>query len=203
MNKKLLITLSLSSLMILSSCGKSETDIINKNTTSSSTENSTVNNNSSKNNYNEIGFDKFNFSAKDINNKEYNTEIFESSKVTMINFWATFCGPCINELKDINKLSEEFKSEDFQVMGIVTDAYEGDEDIINSAKKIIKDNNVKYLNIIPNDNLYTNYLNNLQFVPTTIFVNKNGDLIGPVVNGAKSYNEYKEIIENIIENLNE
>ena len=49
-------------------------------------------------------------------------ELFAGHPVTMINLWATWCGPCINELPELEKINQEPAEQNCQIIGIVTDA---------------------------------------------------------------------------------
>jgi len=43
------------------------------------------------------------------------------SKVVLLNFWATWCAPCIQEMPDLQKLQETFKEKDFTVLAVAVD----------------------------------------------------------------------------------
>jgi thiol-disulfide isomerase/thioredoxin len=42
-------------------------------------------------------------------------------KVIMVNFWATWCGPCKDELPSLQRLKQSFKAEEFELLAITTD----------------------------------------------------------------------------------
>ena len=45
----------------------------------------------------------------------------QQGKVTLINLWATWCGPCRNEMPELVKLEEKYKNQGFQVIGLDVD----------------------------------------------------------------------------------
>ena len=48
-------------------------------------------------------------------------EIFSENKVTMVNLWGTFCGPCINEMPDLEVLNGRLADKGCAMIGIVCD----------------------------------------------------------------------------------
>jgi thiol-disulfide isomerase/thioredoxin len=42
-------------------------------------------------------------------------------KITVLNFWATWCGPCVEEIPSLNRLREKFKAEGLEVIGVNMD----------------------------------------------------------------------------------
>ena len=69
------------------------------------------------------------FSAEDIEGNKVDNSIFKENKVTLVNVWATWCGPCVNELPEIQKVYSELKDQGIGVVGIVADG--------NLEKKLI------------------------------------------------------------------
>ena len=139
-----------------------------------------------------------NFTTTDLNGKQVTNDIFAQKKLTVINIWGTFCGPCINEMPELGEWSDEM-SNNVQLIGLVCDI-EGADDYstINDAKAILNDANANFLNIIPNGGL-SQYLNNVDAVPTTIFVDSEGNILDKTISGA----DVDGYIEVVAEYLNE
>ena len=126
------------------------------------------------------------------------SDVFANSKVTMINVWATFCGPCINEMPDLGELAGEYDAADFQLIGIIADVMEGDADMLAEAKAIIEETGADYPHLLLNEELYMNLVGASDSVPTTYFFNQKGELLGYLV-GAQSKEGWEEIINGLLE----
>ncbi len=127
--------------------------------------------------------ERLNFSTTDLDGNQVTSDIFKNKKLTVINIWGTFCGPCINELPDLESWSEGMP-DDVQIIGIVGDvADSGDTEHIKLAKDILKKAGVKYMNIIPSDDI-ADLMGEIYGFPTTIFVDSKGNIVGSPIVGA-------------------
>ncbi len=77
--------------------------------------------------------------------------------MTMVNIWATFCGPCIEEMPDLGELNKEYADQGFQIVGIPVDTMnQGGEisgEMVDTANEIIDQTKADYLHILPSDSL--------------------------------------------------
>ena len=144
------------------------------------------------------------FAAMDLEGNAVNEEIFAGHKLTMINIWATFCGPCISEMPDLAKLSTAY-GDDFQIVGIPVDITDRNGAVIPDQKtlalEIIAYTGANYRHLIPSDSLNRAYLFGVQVVPETVFVDSEGRQVGQSYLGARSEAEWRAIIESLLETL--
>jgi len=138
--------------------------------------------------------------AKTTEGETMSAEVFANSKLTMINVWATFCGPCINEMPDLGEIAGEYDAADFQMIGIVSDVIDGDADMLAEAREIIEETGANYPHLLLNEELYMNLVGASDSVPTTYFFNRNGELLGYLV-GAQSKAVWEEIINGLLEEM--
>ncbi len=145
------------------------------------------------------------FTTTDIDGNTVNQSVFKGKKLTMVNIWATFCGPCINEMPDLGKISEDYADKGFQIIGIPVDVvdYYGniDESQVELAKDIIDETGAVYLHILPSASLNQAKLSQVTSVPETIFVDENGNQVGESYIGSRSMAQWKEIIDGLMENM--
>ena len=109
-------------------------------------------------------------------------ELFAQNKITMINIWGTYCGPCIEEMPELQKISKEYADKGAAIVGLVVDVPEGDDAELATARSILKDTGVTYLNLRTWDGFSDQF--GVQFIPMTYFVDSQGNLIGDPVIGA-------------------
>ena len=125
-------------------------------------------------------------------------DIFSKNKITMINIWGTFCGPCISEMPYLEELNGRLAEKDCGVIGIVCDV-SGPEDTgqIETAKEIVGTTGVTYQNLLPWDGFEEALP--AMFIPMTYFVNADGELTGEPSVGAKGADEYEALVDEILE----
>ena len=145
-----------------------------------------------------LGFDTLALTGEDIHKNPVDNSIFKD-KVTLVNVWGTFCGPCINELQDLNALHQEFKDQNFQILGIIVDTLQGSDENMDLAKQIITQKMITYPMVVPSQETVDNYLTAIQGVPTSFFVDGEGKIISDPIVGALPKAEYQKLIEKQLE----
>ena len=61
------------------------------------------------------------FRLKDLNNQWKEFEDLKGSKLTVIDFWATWCQPCLRLIPQLNEMSEEFTPKGVNFIGVSVD----------------------------------------------------------------------------------
>lgn len=144
---------------------------------------------------------KVEFEAYDLDGNTVRSEdIFSQNTITMINIWGTYCGPCINEMPDLEVLNKRLGEKNCAIIGVVCDiAGPNDKDHIELAREIIKETGVTYMNILPWDKLDIQLPS--QYIPTTYFVDSDGHVVGEMLVGARGADDYESVINNLLAQL--
>lgn len=143
--------------------------------------------------------DSLTFTCMDLDGNSVTAGLFADSRLTMVNVWATYCGPCLNEMPGLGELAGEYAPEDFQLVGIVSDVMEGtDPDGLDYLGEIIQKTGADYPHLLLNESLYNAMLTEVSAVPTTFFFDENGQLLDMVI-GAREKSDWKEIIDGFLE----
>lgn len=139
------------------------------------------------------------FQAHDLNGNYYSQTIFTESEYTFVNIWGTFCGPCINEMPDLGELAASYDSDKIQFVGIICDVYEGysSQSEYDNAASIIKSTNANYTHLVYSESLGKWKVDECQYVPTTLIVDNNGNIVYETV-GSHSKMEWDTIISQYV-----
>ena len=128
-------------------------------------------------------------------------EMISQNEVTMLNFWGTFCGPCLGEMPDLAKIDQEYRDKGFGIIGITIDAVDYENggfvtEILEDADDIAADTGVQYPIVFADDELIQ--YANITAVPTTYFVDRNGNLLTDPIVGSRSGEDWKVIITELL-----
>ena len=140
-----------------------------------------------------------NFSGKDFDGNSVDESLFSKNAVTVVNFWFTGCKPCVAELSKLNELNDAIKSMGGEVVGINTETFDGNEDAIKEAASILESQGAKYRNLsIDSDSDAGKYASSIMAFPTTILVDRNGNIVGdPMLGGIDNQDNYDALMKQI------
>lgn len=125
-------------------------------------------------------------------------------KVIFLNFWATWCGPCRNEMPDIQKLYDEYSAqgEDAEVviLGIAGPGI-GQEESAEEIADFMTENGYTYPVLMDTSGeMFTQY--GISAFPTTFMIDKDGNVYG-YVPGQMTEDIMRSIIDQTLENSRE
>lgn len=138
------------------------------------------------------------FTTTDLRGNIVSQAIFTESKITVLNVWATYCGPCIQEMPYLGELSGEYDSTEVQIVGIPMDVY--NEEYLAYANQLIDETGADYTHLLLSQELYDWGLYDIQYVPTTFFVNSEGEVMNTVV-GSFTKEDWKKMIDEQLASL--
>ena len=145
------------------------------------------------------------FETTDLAGNVVSADVFADHKLTMINVWATYCSPCLQEMPELGELSKEYKDKGVQIIGIPIDTLEQDgtwsQSQVANAASLASQTGADYLHILPSQDLIQAGLSDIYAVPTTFFVDSSGNVTGDTYMGSKSKKEWEKVIDQTLENM--
>lgn len=132
------------------------------------------------------------FTLTTLTGETIDDSIISNNKLTMVNYWATWCGPCVGEIPDLQKINEEYADKGFSIIGVLI----GDDDY-DGARQFMSDTGVTYPVVLPEGVFYT-LASGIQAIPTTMFFDSNGQQVGETQIGSMSYSNWVSLIDSLL-----
>lgn len=146
------------------------------------------------------------FSMEDIFGNVYTESMFENYDLTLVNVFATWCSPCVQEMPELEKLRQEYEEEGikFGVAAIVLDAKTTgglDEGALERAKVLYEKCEAQFPFLIPDESNMNGRLTGIESIPESFFVDSEGNIVSEPYIGANSLENWKKIVDTEMANI--
>ncbi len=132
----------------------------------------------------------FSFRTTDLDGNPVDESIFEGYDLVMLNFWAYWCSPCVQEMPELEKIHREYPN--LLLLGVIVD-----DSNMQETRSILETTGVTYPVLYPEGDL-AKLADNCQYIPATFFLRPNGMLIGEPAVGGKDYSGWKKTVEGLL-----
>lgn len=118
--------------------------------------------------------------------------LFSQNKLTMVNFWATWCGPCVGEIPDLQQIADDYASYRFGILGVLV----ADDDT-EGALDFLQSSGITYPVVLPEGPFAALY-EEFDAIPTTMFFDSNGNRVGETQTGSMDYSNWVTLIDSLL-----
>jgi peroxiredoxin len=112
-------------------------------------------------------------------------------KVVVVDFWATWCGPCVAEIPGYVALQEKYRKEGLVIIGVSVDRG-GPEKV----KKFVEKNGMNYL-VAMGDGALAESFGGFDAIPTTFLIDRDGN-IRHQKTGGMPHDEYEALVKQVL-----
>ncbi|MEW5922955.1 MAG: TlpA disulfide reductase family protein [Candidatus Zixiibacteriota bacterium] len=129
--------------------------------------------------------------AYDLDGNTHSFGEYVGKKPLIVNFWGTWCPPCKREMPDLKKIYDEYRGKGLEIVGLV----------VRSTPQQVKDFTAQYgydWPMMMADAQSARLFGLGSGVPFTVFVDRNGKVLSETFTGARTYNDFKRMVEQII-----
>ncbi len=120
-----------------------------------------------------------NFTFRDLNGKIISLSDYKG-KVVLVNIWATWCPPCVDEMPSMERLYKKFKGQNFEILAVSIDAEGAD-----AVAPFMKKHRLTFPALLdPEGTIKISYA--ITGIPESFIIDKGGILVGKII-GARDW----------------
>jgi peroxiredoxin len=113
------------------------------------------------------------FTTRDVDGNTFRLSDMLGKKIILIDFWATWCQPCLAEMPHLQKLYDQYKSKDFVVVAVSMDGPESIADVPSFAKR----NQMNFPVLLDEDSRIASIYNPRKSAPLSVLIDKGGHVV--------------------------
>lgn len=129
------------------------------------------------------------FATKTINGIDVSLDKYKG-KVLLLDFWATWCPPCVAEMPNMKKCYDEYKNMGYEIIGFAS------EDIADALKDFLPKNSIEWPIVANNNNNYQTVaqIYKVSNIPASFLIDKKGILRFVNLTGEKLRKAIEELM---------
>ncbi len=120
-------------------------------------------------------------------------ELFGGNKVTMVNYWGTWCHFCVEEMAELAEIHTRLQEKGCGVIGVLQDG--NTPEGLALAKQIMTEKGTNYPNVLLSADM--DFLASVTSFPTTFFVDSDGVILCEPVVG-QALDEYERVVDELL-----
>ena len=128
---------------------------------------------------------------KDLDGHEVSSDQFKG-KVVVVDFWATWCGPCLSEIPGYIEMQEKYGKDGLVIIGILSH----DPKAPAQIKEFVRKHGMNYTILFGGDEVEAAFggPGGLEGIPTTVLINRSGRIVHQKT-GAMAHEEYESLVK--------
>lgn len=137
-------------------------------------------------------------SGKRVDGEEFDLSEFKG-KVVLVDFWATWCGPCVRELPNVKEVYDEYHDRGFDVIGISLDSD------ASELKQFLREEHIRWPILFEDDPEHSGWENPLaekyevSSIPFTALIDRQGKVVTLSARGERLGKLVSELVETKVE----
>lgn len=113
------------------------------------------------------------FTLPSVDGRPTRLSSYLGKKAILMNFWATWCGPCMQELPHLQALYDKYKAQDFEVISIAMD----DPTTVAAVPPKVRQMGLNFTVLLDTESRATALYNPTLAAPFNVFIDKSGKVV--------------------------